>query len=176
MTRSDISQAVIDQRVPEQAAMILLAAHCGVLPVPGIREWACSVIETLPSPPFWLFDLATMRADGLAEALEILHVQAAPLDLHTRLQTIIGCHASGLPLLPDTLRELFFVAIIERHGQPDLPDIEPLVDALVAWDCQEDPDHIPAELEARFQAIFRDYLAEANAVMACLRAAHLNIP
>jgi hypothetical protein len=176
MLRPGNPQPITETALAGQAAIILLAAHSGTLPLAGIREWACSMIDLLPRPPLWLLQLATTPPEGMNGAIMTLQQQATPLNLRMRLQAIIACHASGQPLLPDTLRELFFATILDRQGQPLLPEDEPLVDALVAWDGQDDLDSIPSELEARFLDLFRDYLADAAEVFSPLRAAGLSFP
>ena len=73
--------------------------------------------------------------------------------------------ATSLPLL-------FRVLILERMGAERDSADEQLIDALVEWDSQEDLDVIPSPLHARFETLFREYLADAHEISAVLHLKH----
>lgn len=75
--------------------------------------------------------------------------------------------ARAVPLY-DTLVKLFRVWI-DSPSACRQPEDEPLLDALVTWDCQDDLDIISPELEHRFRAIFGEYLADADDVVSVLQ-------
>jgi hypothetical protein len=79
--------------------------------------------------------------------------------------------------LQGVLPKLFRVAITDRGGQSlDTPG-ERLKGALISWDCQEDLDVIERPLQSQLEALFEDYLRDADRVSAVLpwklqKAAH----
>jgi hypothetical protein len=88
--------------------------------------------------------------------------------LRKRIQIVVLAHISGVLSLADTLPKLFRVAIVERQGaRRDALDTQ-LVDALVDWDFQDDGTVIERPLRARFNALFREYLTDAQDVAAVL--------
>jgi hypothetical protein len=67
-----------------------------------------------------------------------------------------------------SLPKLFRVLIIETKGAKRDSLDERLRSALITWNFQEDLDVIEPQLHARFEMLFREYLADAHEVSAIL--------
>lgn len=57
--------------------------------------------------------------------------------------------------------------VVDRQSSFSYED-EPLIDALLSWDCLEEPKVIPAELREELEDRFRDYLRDATEVFRAL--------
>ena len=96
-----------------------------------------------------------------------------PLPLRQRIQIVVLAHEAGLLSWPMTLQKLFRLTFSDERfrnrGESPLDALdERLKDGLVSWDCQEDLDVVEPPLQAKFTALFREYLSSAKDVAAVL--------
>ena len=160
----------------EQSAILLEAVEQELLREPeGIVRWADGVIVAMDEPPAWVIDLSMLRSPHLIDFVVPLREHASvPVALHRRIQVVVLAYLAGELSFADTLPKIFRVTILERHGvKRDALD-ERLADALVEWDCQEDLSVIEPPLRAKFEALFREYSADAQDVAAVLQWRHEN--
>jgi hypothetical protein len=155
--------------LPEQSAILLEAIKDELLQPEDVVRWADAVIVATEKPPQWVIELSTLHSPHLADFVSRLRQQAsAALTVHRQLQLIVLAYDAGLFSLPTTLSKLFRVAILDRE-EPALDALgQRLVDTLIEWDCQEDLDVIEQPLQAKFTALFREYLTDADDIAAVL--------
>jgi hypothetical protein len=159
--------------ISQQAAVTLEAVEHELLRVDGIVRWADSVIGAEEKPDFWLIELSTLNPLHITDFVSLLRAHAAEtLPLHWRVQIIVLAYKAGLLSVQSSLPKLFQVLIFETKGATKDPLDEQLRDALVDWDFQEDLDVIEPSLRARFEALFREYLADAHEISTVLHWNH----
>jgi hypothetical protein len=149
----------------EETAIVAFAAESGFLPAGEIRDWAFGIIEKSPKPPLWVVELATLQSQKVEDLLAMFPPERKP-SAQVRLQIIISGYFAGRLSLLDTLAKTFCAAILDedaiKRGN------EPLVDALIWWDQQDNLDEIGTALAARFHEIFQAYSQEASDVLRVL--------
>jgi hypothetical protein len=157
----------------QQAAIVLEAVEHELLRVEGIIRWADGAIVASEKPETWLIDLSTLNPSHVRDFVSLLRTHAAEsLPQRWRVQIIVLAFDAGLLSLASSLPLLFRLLIVERWGAEKDSADEQLADALVAWDCQENLDVIPPVLHARFETLFRGYLADAHEISAVLLWRH----
>ncbi len=157
----------------QQASIVLEAVEHEWLRVEGIIRWADSVIAADEKPASWLIELSTYNPQDIIGFASLLRAHAAEsLPLRWRVQIVVLAFDAGLLSVATSLPLLFRVLILERMGATRDSADEQLVDALIEWDSQDDLDVIPAPLFARFEALFRDYLADAHEISSVLYLKH----
>ena len=162
----------------EQIKVILEAIDCGFPEPEDIVLWADSVIAASYNPPLWLIELSVLKSPRLADFESILRGQEkAPLILRQRIQVSVLAHDAGLLTLQAAVTNLLRVVMLDPQGQHPGALDEPLIDALVQWDCQEGADVLGAPLGAgppesalsvTCASVFQEYLADAGEVAAVL--------
>jgi hypothetical protein len=151
----------------EQSAVLVEAVEQELLRQVDIVRWADGVIVAMDTPPGWVIDLSVLSSPHLVDFVSVLREHAsAAMSLHRRIQIVLLAYSSGALSFADTLPKLFRVVILDRHGASRDTLDERLADALVDWDFQEDLSVIEPPLRARFEALFREYLADAQEVAA----------
>jgi hypothetical protein len=86
-----------------------------------------------------------------------------------RLQLIALAQNAGLLSLPATLPRLYRITIGPRPRPPITDPLgRRLVDALYDWDEQDDLDVIEPLLQAKFTALFQQYLKNTDDIVAIL--------
>jgi len=155
--------------ITQQAAIVLDAVEHKLLRVEGIIRWADSALIAEDKPESWLIELSTFNPNDLTGVVNILRRHASGvLPLRWRVQVIVLAYAAGLLNVASSLPLLFRVVILEPNGgRKDALD-ERLHTALVEWDCQENLEAIPTELQARLETQFREYLIGAQKIAAVL--------
>lgn len=137
-----------------------------------VVRWADSAIVAADKPESWLIELSTLSPSDITGFIRLLHTHATEtLPLRWRVQIIVLAYDAGLLSLAVSLRRLFTVLFIECRGAERDSSDEQLADALVAWDCLE-LDVIELPLHARFETLFRGYLADAHEVSSLLHLKH----
>jgi hypothetical protein len=159
----------------EQSAILLEAVEQELLRQEDIVRWADGVIVAMDKPPAWMIDLSMLTSPHLIDCVVRIREHASvPVSLHRRIQVVVLAYLAGELSFADTLPKVFRVMILERHGvERDALD-ERLADALVEWDCQEDLSVVEPPLRAKFEALFREYSADAQDVAAVLQWRHEN--
>jgi|GEM_PF-5749056 len=156
----------------QQAAIMLEALEHELLRVDSIVRWADSAIVAADKPESWLIELSTLNPSHITDFVTILRAHAdESLPLRWRVQIIVLAYDAGLLSLPVSLRRLFTILFIERKGVKKDSSDQRLADALVEWDCLE-LDVIAPPLLARFETLFRSYLADAHEVSSLLHLKH----
>ncbi len=159
--------------ISEQAAIVLEAFEHGVIRVEGVVRWADSRIIADENSSSWLIDLSTHSPQDITGFQSLLRTHAAKsLPLRWRVQIIVLGVDAGLLSVAASLPLLFRVLILERLDAKRDPADEQLVDALIEWDFQDKLSAISAPLHARFEGIFRQYLADADGISAVLQLGH----
>ena len=162
--------------LPEQSAVLVEAVEHGLLRQEDIVRWADGFIVAMDTPPGWVIDLSVLSSPHLVDFVGVLREHAAaPMSLHRRIQIVLLAYSSGAFSFADTLPKLFRIVILEQHGMRRDTLEERLADALVDWDFQEDLSVIEPPLRARFEALFQEYLADAQEVAALLPSRHENV-
>lgn len=151
----------------EQAAILLEFDAIKALQSHEIVRWAKAVIATTDKPPCWLMELSILQSPNRQDFISRLEEQAATeLPMRRRIQVIILAHRAGvLPLLA-TLSKLFEITIFETGNQRLDPLEEKLAQALVYWDCEDNPDVINPILDARFADLFVEYMSDSENIAA----------
>jgi hypothetical protein len=156
----------------QQAAILLEALDHELLRVDSIVRWADSAIVAADKPEAWLIELSTLDPSHITDFVTILHAhEDESLPLRWRVQITVLAYDAGLLSLAVSLRRLFTVVFIDGKGAERDSSDERLADALVEWDCLES-DVIAPPLRARFETLFRSYLADAHEVSSLLRLKH----
>jgi hypothetical protein len=157
----------------QQAAIVLEAVEHALLRVEGIIRWADALIVATEKPETWLIELSTFNPLNITDFVNLLRTHAAgSLPLRWRVQIIVLAFDAGLLSVASSLPLLFHVLFVECRGAERDSTDEQLANALVAWDCHEDLDVVPPALHARFETLFRGYLADAHEISAVLHWEH----
>lgn len=153
----------------EQSAVVLEAVEQSLLKPQGIVHWADELIGSQEIQPYWLIELSTLNSQLLADYVPLLREHAEKShSLHRRLQVVVLAYEAGLLDLVETLSKLFQLTILgPDRDRKDALD-ERLADALVEWDCQEELSVVELPLQAKFHALFKEYLTDAHDVASVL--------
>jgi hypothetical protein len=154
----------------EQAAILLEAIEDGLLQPADIVRWADEILVAMEDPPAWIVDVSTVHPPYIEDLVHHLRENASGLTIRRPIQVIVLAHDAGLLSLRATIPKLFRVTILERGDRPlDALD-KRLVETLIDWDFQEDWDVNEPPFQARFTALFKEYLMDAHGVAAVLGA------
>lgn len=140
--------------------MLLEALDFGFVQPVDIVRWADERIATTDKPPAWLIDLSILKPHR-EDIAALLREHAAPLPVRRKIELIALAWDRRLLGLQDALPLLFRITILERGGAPRESIEEPLHDALVEWDSQEDLDVLQPELRSRLETTIRQFLTSA---------------
>jgi hypothetical protein len=153
----------------EQSAVVLEAISDDLLQPEDVVNWADALIATMENPPSWLIELSTLGSPHMMDFVSRLRERAqVPLPTRRRIEVIVLAYDAGLLSLRDALPLLFRVAMTEPECRT-LDEVgERLAGALIRWDCQEDLDVIEPSLQAKFEALFREYLRDASDIAAVI--------
>ncbi len=159
--------------LPEQSVVLVEAVEQELLRQEDIVRWAVGVIVAMDTPPGWVIDLAVLSSPHLADFVAVLREHAfVPMSLHRRIQVVLLAYSTRALSFADTLPKLFRVVMLAHHGASRDTLDESLADALVDWDSQEDLSVIEPPLRARFEVLFREYLADSQEVATLLPPRH----
>ena len=159
--------------LPEQAAVLPEAVKQKLLLQEDIIRWADEVIVAMDKPPPWVIDLSVLSSPHLVDCVVILREHATgPLALRQRIQVVVLAYLAGALSLTDALSKLFRVSMLERCVTERAPNDDRLGNAFAEWDCQEELSIVPAPLQAKFEALFREYVADAREVARVLPWRH----
>jgi hypothetical protein len=151
----------------EETALLLEALEQGFVKADAVIRWADQAIAAAPQPPEWLIDLSTLPKIHTEDVAASLREHAQTLPVRRKIELIALAWQRRLLSLRDALPRLFKVTILDRMEQLREGE-EPLHDALVEWDSQEDLDVLSPELEAKFEMVLKQYLRSAADIAWCL--------
>ncbi len=147
--------------VSEQTALLLEALDYGFLEPDEIIRWADESIAATPNPAQWLIDLSILGKPYKEDVAAVLRQRAETLPLRRTIELVALAWARGLLPVSAALAMLFKITILDREGAQQHGPEDALCDVLVEWECQQDSCVIQPELEARAEAVLRQYLTSA---------------
>ena len=158
--------------LPEQTAILLEAIEDELLQPEDIVRWADPIIVAMEKPPMWIIDLSTLGTPHMVDCVWRLREQATEqLPQHCRIQIVALAHQAALISSSAALSKLFRIKFIERRNtRTDTVERldEELNVMLIKWDCQDDLDVIEPPFQEKLNALFREYLKNADDVVAIL--------
>jgi hypothetical protein len=153
----------------EQSAILLEAIEDELLQPEDIVRWAAEIIVAMDKPPTWIIELSTLGSPHMTDFASRLREQApATLPLRRQIQVVVLAHQAGLLSLSAALSQLFRITILDRGKQPLDASATRLQDLLVEWDCLDYLDVVEPTLEAKYEAMFREYLKDAEDIRTAL--------
>lgn len=153
----------------QQAAVILEAVDQDLIRANEVIRWADRAIVTSEQPPRWLVELAILNPSDITGIISLTRANATDkLPVHWRIQILVLACETGLLSLGSSLPKLFHVLIGDARNTKESPLDERLRNALVDWDIQDCPDQVDPPLYLRFEALFREYLADAEEISGVL--------
>jgi hypothetical protein len=156
----------------EQSAILLEAIEADLLQPEDIVRWTDSLIVAMDKPPTWIIELTTLNSPYLVDFASRLRDQlTAPLPMRRQIQLVVLAHDSGLIALSGTLQKLFRLTIfdsLEQGAKARDALEERLNKLLVEWDCQENLEVIQPQLEVKLEALFREFLNDAEEIRSLL--------
>ena len=147
--------------VSEQTALLLEALDYGFLEPDEIIRWADELIAVTANPAQWLIDLSILGKPYKEDVAALLRQHAQTLPLRRTIELVALAWSRGLLPVSDALAMLFKITILDREDAPQHGPEDALLDVLVEWECREDSDVIHPKLEARAEAVLRQYLTSA---------------